>query len=132
MNCALYITPIRIRYIFAQKATTFSSSIYLFFCNSFVGTSYCLTEVFDIIERNLNKDQQQKLLRRLGIPLDGGNLVFPQKLENIPWNEIKLQLELMRRNDVVELITKNTLITCLLYTSPSPRDKRQSRMPSSA
>ena len=25
-----------------------------------------------------------------------------------------------------------TSITCLLYTSPSPRDKRQSRMPSSA
>ena len=25
-----------------------------------------------------------------------------------------------------------TLINCLLYTSPSPRDKRQSRMPSSA
>ena len=25
-----------------------------------------------------------------------------------------------------------TLYTCLLYTSPSPRDKRQSRMPSSA
>ena len=24
------------------------------------------------------------------------------------------------------------LATCLLYTSPSPRDKRQSRMPSSA
>ena len=24
------------------------------------------------------------------------------------------------------------LVTCLLYTSPSPRDKRQSRMPSSA
>ena len=24
------------------------------------------------------------------------------------------------------------VITCLLYTSPSPRDKRQSRMPSSA
>ena len=24
------------------------------------------------------------------------------------------------------------IITCLLYTSPSPRDKRQSRMPSSA
>ena len=26
----------------------------------------------------------------------------------------------------------NSLETCLLYTSPSPRDKRQSRMPSSA
>ena len=32
------------------------------------------------------------------------------------------------------LTNKNTQIiyTCLLYTSPSPRDKRQSRMPSSA
>ena len=27
---------------------------------------------------------------------------------------------------------KDGSITCLLYTSPSPRDKRQSRMPSSA
>ena len=26
----------------------------------------------------------------------------------------------------------NTVEACLLYTSPSPRDKRQSRMPSSA
>ena len=25
-----------------------------------------------------------------------------------------------------------SLVNCLLYTSPSPRDKRQSRMPSSA
>ena len=40
--------------------------------------------------------------------------------------------------DVVEAVTAlNTEISaikagCLLYTSPSPRDKRQSRMPSSA
>ena len=27
---------------------------------------------------------------------------------------------------------QHTLLVCLLYTSPSPRDKRQSRMPSSA
>ena len=27
---------------------------------------------------------------------------------------------------------KNIIITCLLYTSPSPRDMRRSRMPSSA
>ena len=32
--------------------------------------------------------------------------------------------------DAVEEISKIT--GCLLYTSPSPRDKRQSRMPSSA
>ena len=29
-------------------------------------------------------------------------------------------------------LEQNNFITCLLYTSPSPRDKRQSRMPSSA
>ena len=36
--------------------------------------------------------------------------------------------------DYDELMTMRleTLRTCLLYTSPSPRDKRQSRMPSSA
>ena len=28
--------------------------------------------------------------------------------------------------------SSNGVHTCLLYTSPSPRDKRQSRMPSSA
>ena len=34
--------------------------------------------------------------------------------------------------DVDNLIKKVNTIGCLLYTSPSPRDKRQSRMPSSA
>ena len=29
-------------------------------------------------------------------------------------------------------VANNQVIYCLLYTSPSPRDKRQSRMPSSA
>ena len=37
---------------------------------------------------------------------------------------------------LVEYLTASwnlsSLILCLLYTSPSPRDKRQSRMPSSA
>ena len=32
--------------------------------------------------------------------------------------------------EVAEKVKK--VISCLLYTSPSPRDKRQSRMPSSA
>ena len=44
-----------------------------------------------------------------------------------------------RRGEVIDYVTKKygedkvaQIITCLLYTSPSPRDKRQSRMPSSA
>ena len=32
----------------------------------------------------------------------------------------------------MKIATKTNVRTCLLYTSPSPRDKRQSRMPSSA
>ena len=38
-------------------------------------------------------------------------------------------------NDEIRELARNMLrsmYTCLLYTSPSPRDKRQSRMPSSA
>ena len=33
---------------------------------------------------------------------------------------------------VIDIAIDLSLNTCLLYTSPSPRDKRQSRMPSSA
>ena len=32
----------------------------------------------------------------------------------------------------IKTSTEDMFIICLLYTSPSPRDKRQSRMPSSA
>ena len=35
-------------------------------------------------------------------------------------------------NGVYFKIPGSKITTCLLYTSPSPRDKRQSRMPSSA
>ena len=49
--------------------------------------------------------------------LSGGHKAFITKGENFEF--VKLNLE--RRKKV-----------CLLYTSPSPRDKRQSRMPSSA
>ena len=38
----------------------------------------------------------------------------------------------MAMADVAEVFAVNRFVTCLLYTSPSPRDKRQSRMPSSA
>ena len=37
-----------------------------------------------------------------------------------------------RRLAEAMLDSANLILTCLLYTSPSPRDKRQSRMPSSA
>ena len=44
--------------------------------------------------------------------------------------EERVALERMYGKAVWELLLSNN--NCLLYTSPSPRDKRQSRMPSSA
>ena len=38
----------------------------------------------------------------------------------------------IRETNVFSLVVSNYISVCLLYTSPSPRDKRQSRMPSSA
>ena len=47
--------------------------------------------------------------------------------------KIKFKCPVKRERDKKEKRIKVTkLYDCLLYTSPSPRDKRQSRMPSSA
>ena len=79
---------------------------------SFSGSNNCLQEVIEIIEKNLDKAQQQKLLQGLNINgLEEEDLVFSRKLENIPWKSIKLQLELLGRSDVVDLIRRNTLLT---------------------
>ena len=40
------------------------------------------------------------------------------------------ELEITALNEIY--LNRGELRVCLLYTSPSPRDKRQSRMPSSA
>ena len=45
-------------------------------------------------------------------------------------NAEKLKKELSQNGTKVYLVKGD--LSCLLYTSPSPRDKRQSRMPSSA
>ena len=63
------------------------------------------------------------------------------------WDRIASYLRLLQRAGVKALVAPDCplgllgafhegkqalLMCCLLYTSPSPRDKRQSRMPSSA
>ena len=47
-------------------------------------------------------------------------------------NEFKLETGEIARQADSAIIASCGDTTCLLYTSPSPRDKRQSRMPSSA
>ena len=64
-------------------------------------------------ERNLERAVKCRVLDRTGLILD----IFAQRART---HEGRLQVELAQ------------LQHCLLYTSPSPRDKRQARMPSSA
>ena len=40
--------------------------------------------------------------------------------------------EMLKGGVIMDVVTAEQAKICLLYTSPSPRDKRQSRMPSSA
>ena len=65
--------------------------------------------------KDLSQDAHAKDLESMGIEVISGSHPF-SLLDDNP------------------IIVKNPGIpyTCLLYTSPSPRDKRQSRMPSSA
>ena len=67
-------------------------------------------------------------------------------LENINFNDVSLAAEDVRaaineiseitkktdNEDILDIIFNEFCIGCLLYTSPSPRDMRRSRMPSSA
>ena len=59
------------------------------------------------------------------------------KIDHSKWhkdkgNKYKRSAELISAGLCHLIISCNENETCLLYTSPSPRDKRQSRMPSSA
>ena len=57
--------------------------------------------------------------------ISGGLNVYPKEIESLIDD-----IEAVRESAVIGL--KDDDLGCLLYTSPSPRDKRQSRMPSSA
>ena len=62
------------------------------------------------------------------------------KVYSIDLKKEKYEIPLTSKKDLRDAVTSskegfknwNQLTICLLYTSPSPRDKRQSRMPSSA
>ena len=45
-----------------------------------------------------------------------------------PWRGIRLEVDVV----VVVFLVVVVVVVCLLYTSPSPRDVEESRMPSSA
>ena len=83
--------------------------------------------VLKIVRQNLDNDNK-------GWILDG----YPRNLSqanslNEVLIEINQPLEVVFYLDIPEeVLVKRLLLSCLLYTSPSPRDAHESRMPSSA
>ena len=71
---------------------------------------------------NADPSNLEKLIEKSGISGD---------LKTVVQNSFKDQSNTQTKNKDGLLATEE-FIACLLYTSPSPRDKRQSRMPSSA
>ena len=65
----------------------------------------------------------------LGIVVLPGNI---QSLQIFEPRYIEMVKDCMKTNAGFVIVLQKDAIDCLLYTSPSPRDKRQSRMPSSA
>ena len=63
-----------------------------------------------------------ELILSLGKTMEQINEEFAQKKQKLPYPSLFIGMKIERA----------LLKDCLLYTSPSPRDKRQSRMPSSA
>ena len=55
-----------------------------------------------------------------------------QKVSVRDMDDIKFAQQQIKNFAVAQRTSMTDLEICLLYTSPSPRDKRQSRMPSSA
>ena len=73
------------------------------------------------------------------LPLFQGEESLPDVVEGIP-SSLKIQIERVlqegdfkaKANAVLTLMGTDGGKACLLYTSPSPRDRTRSRMPSSA
>ena len=78
----------------------------------------------------------QDKIRHTAITFDDV-LLEPRYSEVVP-SEVDVSTQLTKRirlkipliSSPMDTVTEHSI--CLLYTSPSPRDKRQSRMPSSA
>ena len=74
------------------------------------------------IEESINQDQVQ-----LPTSYNIGNIPLTKQAEKV-LKVTFLEAKLMKS----EIIGTEHIILCLLYTSPSPRDRQKSRMPSSA
>ena len=93
----------------------------------------------ELISKPENREEAMQILRKLN---GKSHLLISSvcisKNGSMIWNytdKAKLTMKNFTEDELKNYLTKisdEALYACLLYTSPSPRDKRQSRMPSSA
>ena len=79
----------------------------------------------------LFSEEKEKINYALGMLATAAALERPTELF-LTGKSIKSFLDVKDYNSSNYSISDELISSCLLYTSPSPRDKRQSRMPSSA
>ena len=77
----------------------------------------------------LQSQQQEWLIGLNNRLIDMNERLIEQRGQD--QRERELLLQIVQNNESHRPVTVQETV-CLLYTSPSPRDKRQSRMPSSA
>ena len=83
-------------------------------------------------ERNLGLNKSAKMLGLLTVALTFGLLMVNFTSIQTTLSFVRFDQPGLELGKALWVIWAVLLIVCLLYTSPSPRDKRQSRMPSSA
>ena len=81
----------------------------------------------DTVFRMLFSDR--KNLLSLYNAVSGAHYDDPEKLEIVT---LENAIYMGMKNDLAFIIDTDLFLYCLLYTSPSPRDAHESRMPSSA
>ena len=95
--------------------------------------------VLNIVKREVETGEEiNKKFSELGSNLIGENEFtiekLSQKIRDKEFDNVELFKDVAKPPSLIGIENMADIVvrTCLLYTSPSPRDKRQSRMPSSA
>ena len=72
---------------------------------------------------------RQVIVHRPGLELAR---LTPQNIRGLLFDDVMWARKAKEEHDVFTEVLRDKGVRCLLYTSPSPRDMRRSRMPSSA
>ena len=129
----------QLEYIHNRVVNQFSSSVH-----NLAGLVAGMKSYINMSEEMPNQDQFQKFVQSQLNDIDSKDSIV---ISVIDTSHIFRQAFTRYENDPAQLVGRSVrdfrseekikalddlMKTCLLYTSPSPRDKRQSRMPSSA